>query len=53
MPWPSDRFVCRWAVRSGGAARQTAYNFLSVAVTAHAMRGSGAAEYGVLVFERA
>jgi 2-polyprenyl-3-methyl-5-hydroxy-6-metoxy-1,4-benzoquinol methylase len=46
FPW-----VVRWVAASSVSREQTAANLLSVASTAHAMRDSGTAEYGVLVLE--
>jgi len=53
--WRASRVLLRFPrfVRWLTSVRpQTAANLLSVATTAHAMRDSGAAEYGVLVFTR-
>lgn len=44
--------LVRLVVHLSAACRETAANLMSVSTTAHAMRERGAAEYGVLVFER-
>ena len=44
--------LIRFVMSVSVACRETAANLMSVATTAHAMRDRGAAEYGLLVFER-